>query len=222
MADTLMGGERSGTPVETRGASADLAKLFQQMIQSGGLTGGGPDAGRMSSESWMNMLGFDPTALGLSDAIVQGLKPPGAALGAALEPFEARETSRQVGGLRDMFGTMGGRFSRNLGSAEGELRSGLAQGFDRVRAESELEGMGMRNNFIAQLLGLNQQQQQNSNQRLGIASQFLQPGAPVITEGLLPGLIGAGGNLAALYLTQGLWSPRGGVAGTGAGAVGRT
>lgn len=207
MSDALLGGESSGTPIETRSGSQDLAKLFQSMIGSGEILGGG---GRMSSDAWMNMLGFDPNQAGLDDSITRALMPVGAQtsdLFQALMPIEQQQTNAQVSGLREMFGAVGGRFGRNAADAEATLRSELASGFAGNRANATLAASGQQQNFIANLLQSMNQSRSNSFTPLSIAAQFLQPGAPIIKEGMLPSLIGAGGNLAGLAILPGLLRP---------------
>lgn len=199
MGDTLFGGEKSGTPREVQGGTQDLAKMFQQMIASGQV--GQP--GRMTSESWMNMLGFDPREIGLNDAVVSALRDPAdqtRGLFSAMAPFEAQETGRQVAGLRDSFGTMGGRFSRNLLQGEGELRTDLAQSFGLNRQQGLLDAARVRNDALAAIMGATATGAGMQNDTLRTMAQFLQPGGPVFTEGLMPGLIGAGGNLLGMWL----------------------
>lgn len=200
MSDFLFGGERSGTPLETRQASSDLARMFQQQIRSGAFGGSDP------SQSFINQFGFDPRSLPLGDAITAGLRDPASqtqGLFSSLEPFERRQTAEQVAGLREMFGTMGGRFSRNLGMAEGDLRSNLANQFLQTRQQGLLDANAQRNNLVASLLQSIPQAQVAANDPLRIAAQFLQPGSPIFTEGLAPGLLGAAGNLAGLYFLRG-------------------
>jgi hypothetical protein len=206
MGQTLFGGEKSGTPSETRAGTMDLAKLYQSMMVGGG-KGMQDMFGRTSSEGLINMLGFDPSQMGMDAAARASLADPtNSTMGLfrSMQPFEAQETARQVGGMRDMFGTMGGRFSRNAGEGEAMLRSQLASGFGQNREQALLAAGGQRNNALASMMQLAMQGQgQAFNQQMmpfQLMNQFFQPGAPVYTEGLMPGLLQTGGTLAALAM----------------------
>lgn len=203
MSDFLVGKERSGTPLETRGGSDQLARLLESILRGG--EGGGLERSmapfhRMGAQSFMNQFGLDPSELGIGDVARSVLADPAdrtRGLFAAMEPFERRETEHQVGNLRDIFGTMGGRFSRNVGDAETQLRGELGGQFARSREQSLLEAGGQR---IQALLGL--LQGVNESSRTGLAPlemmmNFFRPGEMVWQEGVLPDLIRAGGNVAA-------------------------
>jgi hypothetical protein len=206
MGETLMGGTKSGTPLETRQGSSDFAAMLQNMMRGG--PGGLSDAfGRMTSEAWTNMLGFNPADVGLDEAAMAALRDPAErvrGLFASMEPFEERETQRQVAGQREMFGTMGGRFGRNLAGAEGELRGELSSQFGRNRQQALLQAGAMRNQALQSIMQGSTAARSVANQEtmlpFQLMSQFFQPGAPIMTEGLLPGLIGAGANLGGMFL----------------------
>jgi hypothetical protein len=203
MGSVLMGGQKSGTPLETRGGSEALGAIFQNLLQQGGPGALSALMGRGASESSMNMLGFDPAALGLGDIASSVLADPSdatAGLFRSMQPFEAEETARQVAGMRGQFGTMGGRFSRNAGAGEADLRQGLAGQFGMNRENALLSAGGQRANALMGILGAATQARQQAfgeqMQPLQMMSQFLAPGAPQFQEGILPGLIGMGGTLA--------------------------
>lgn len=151
MGKTLFGGETSGTPIETRGATKRTAGAI-------------PDLGPAFQELLTNPA--DRTA----------------GLFASLQPFEQQQTDRQVADLRNVFGTLGGRFGKNVGTAEGNLRGQLSAGFERNRQQALLEANSQRIQTVAALLG------------------FLNPQGPNYQQGFLGDLIGAGGNLAASLL----------------------
>jgi hypothetical protein len=227
MGETLMGGERSGTPVETRGGAQSLGNIYSQLLGSGNPFGLGSQMGRNTTDALINMLGFDPTQIGLDQAAIQSLMHPGdttAGLFRSMLPFEAEETARQTAGMREMFGTMGGRFSRNLGSAEGNLRGELAGQFGRNREQALLTAQGQRIQSMLGLMGAtNQARGQAFNEQmmpLQLMQSFLQPGAPVIQEGMLPGLLQLGGTAALMYLTGGMGAPAAAAAGAAGGAAG--
>lgn len=223
MGSTLFGGEKSGTPIETRAGTSDLASFYQNLLKHGG-----PDAlasmfGRGATQGMVNMLGFDPSTMGLGDTAAQVLMDPTdatAGLFRSMQPFEQRETDRQVAGLRDMFGAMGGRFSRNVAGAEGTMRSQMSQGYDVNRYNALLSAGGQRANALMGLLGaMNQARGQAFNEQMlpmQLMQSFFQPGAPQQTEGILPGLLQLGGTAAMMALMPGM----GGTGGAGAGAGG--
>jgi hypothetical protein len=198
-----MGGQKSGTPLETRGGSQALGSFFQNLLAQGGPGALSALMGRGASEGAMNMLGFDPAALGLGDIASSILADPNdstAGLFRSMMPFEAEETARQTAGLRGQFGTMGGRFSRNASQGEADLRGQLAGQFGMNRENALLTAGGQRANALMGILGAaTQARQQGFNEQmmpLQLMSQFLAPGAPQFQEGILPGLIGMGGTLA--------------------------
>jgi hypothetical protein len=178
MGDTLFGRERSGTPIETRGATSDMARMFQQMIRS-----------QMGS-------GFQPGRQGIDAAadITAGF-------GEAMRPFEDRETARQVAGMREMFGTAGGRFGSSILQGETELRGELGNQFARARLEAMLQA-------LAPVLGAEQQQ-------LATMAGFLAPGAPQFQQGIFGDLLGAGG------MALGAFAGRPGGGGGGGNFTGR-
>lgn len=210
MGATLFGGEKSGTPVETRGGTADLAQLFQSFLQSGNPFGMGNEFGRLATESMVNMLGFDPSQLGLGDAAAELLLDPAdrvSGLFSSMVPFEAAETDRQISGLRGSFGSMGGRFSRNLADAEVRGRGELAAQFGRNREQALLQAAGQRLQALMGVGGMMQgARSQAFNEQFApfqLMSQFLQPGAPIIQQGALGGLLGTAGTLAGLRFLGG-------------------
>lgn len=194
MSDTLFGQEVSGTPLETRGATGELGRRIQM-----GVRGGFDPFSSIRRSTVREILGFDPEEIGAASAARAALADPTdttSGLFRALEPFEERTVGRQVGGLRNMFGTLGGRFSRNLASAEGGLRGRLAEGFARTREQSLLQAGALRNQALASLLGLTTTAGQ---QGLGNILQFAAPGRPNFQEGIAGDILGAAGNLAAMH-----------------------
>jgi len=197
--------EKSGTPQETQGAAAGLGNILQAFFTNPAGNQGLPFQ-RNRTEALTSLLGFDPAELDIEGSIRSAIADPGdvtSDLFSALEPFEARETDRQITGLREMFGTLGGRFGRNVGQAEGTARAELAEGFARNRAQQTIPAMlqaqGQRNNALFSLLGAIQGGDQNNLQSLGQFIQFLNPGAPFIQEGLGGKLLSAGGAAAGAF-----------------------
>lgn len=196
MSDILFGGEKSGTPLETRAGTGQMANLFSNRMRQG--------AGTLGAESFANMFGISPGEAGVGDIIKQMLTNPAnrlEGLFSAMEPFERRQTNQAVSGVRNMFGTAGGRFSRNLGEAEAQTRGELSNQFARTRQEGILGAQGQQANFLAQLFQL---ANQAGLGEMDTMARFFQPGAPVYTEGLIPGLIGAAGNIfSAMQFNKG-------------------
>lgn len=197
MGTTLMGGESSGTPLETRSGSQELAKIFQSSMagNTGQLEAMLAPFQRLGAQSFASNFGYDPTQIG--GVLEEMLADPGSAtsgLFSSMEPFERQETQRQVGGMRNIFGAAGGRFSRNIASGEAELRGNLANQFGRARQEALLGANAQRGNTLASLMQFIGQQQQAQLAPLEMMMRYFQPGAPIQSEGLLPGLLGAAGN----------------------------
>ena len=194
--------EVSGTPVETRGGAAGLGEILRNFFANPTGQEGLP-FGRQRAAGASGAFGFDVGDLNIEEALRSALGDPAdvtAGLFAALEPFERRETERQVTGLREMFGTLGGRFSRNVGQAETRQRAELAEGFARNRAQQTIPAMlqatGQRNQAINSILQALLGGAGIESQSLGQFLQFLQPGAPNIQQGALGQILGAGGALA--------------------------
>jgi hypothetical protein len=211
MGSTLFGGQKSGTPVETRGGTQALADFYQQILKNGGPGALSSMFGRNASESMVNMLGFDPAQMGLGDAASRLLMDPTdstAGLFRSMMPFEAQETGRQVAGVRGQFGTMGGRFSRNVGEAEALTRGQVSQGFDTNRYNALLQAGGLQASALTGILGAaNAARGQAFNEQMlpmQLMQQFLAPGAPQQTEGILPGLLQLGGTAALMGMMPGM------------------
>lgn len=196
MSDTLFGRERSGTPMETRGATRAAAGGIESLLGTGGT--GGPLA-RMESQSLMDLLGFDPSTMGFGEAAESALRDPAdvtAGLFASLIPFEEEFVGRQTAEQAGQFGQLGGRFSRNLVDADTRMRSRIGSEFLRTRQEGLLAAGAQRNQALAALLQSVQGAGQVGNQRLQAILQFLNPGAPNWQEGMAGDLLSAGGQAA--------------------------
>ncbi len=183
MTDFLLGGEKSGTPIETRAGTAQIGQDL--------LTGGG----RLQNQSAVGTLGFDPT-LDIESAVRRLLTDPAdnlRGLFAALEPFEKRTTDEAVEGVRGSFGRLGGRFSPQLLDAESRTRGELAGRFAETREKSILEASGQQNQLLGLLL-------QSLLQGRGQVLDFFRPGSPLFQQGALGELISAGGLIGASAL----------------------
>jgi hypothetical protein len=198
----LFGGESSGTPMETRGATTSMANWYQDLIA--GNFENNP-FNRMSSEAAVNMLGFDPGAMGLTDVIPQLLRDPAdmtSGLFASMVPFEQRMMEESTAGLRGSMGSMGGRFSRNLLDAETKMRGELSNQFASSREQALMQANQQRvdtvDALMRSLIGAHSVSGQNMGNLLGNASNFLRPGETVHTGGMLPGLISTAGTMWAL------------------------
>ena len=184
MSDFLFGSVESGTPVETQRGAQQLADLFQGF------------AGRNRDN--LN----DPTSflkhMGLDSAVMQMLQNPASqasALNQTLAPFEARQTEQAVSGVRNMFGTAGGRFSRGLADRESQVRGEMANQFANVRAQNVADIQRMQAALIPQLAALMLRSEQDPWQMM---TQFMRPGGPVYQQGALGDLIGLGGTIAMM------------------------
>lgn len=205
MGDFLLGGEESGTPQETRGAVGDIGEQLRQLLSGGG---GDLPFGRQRAEATTRGLGgLDLSALGLQGVAGNVLSDPNQVVGdlfETLRPFEERQTAESVEGLRSMFGTLGGRFGRNIAQGEAQLRSGLAEGFARNRAQQAipaiLQARGQQLSGLLGLLGAGQGAGGLANQEIDQFLQLLQPGAPQQREGALGGILGAGATLGGAAL----------------------
>lgn len=187
MSTTLFGGEMSGTPIETRGASGAVGG---ELLRGGG--------GRLAAAS-RGAVGFDADSLMTGAVAERLLRDPRdrlRGLFAALEPFERRQTEESVAGLRSGLGRVGARFGRSAADAEIRQRGELANQFARTRQEGILQAEGMQAEVLGQIL-------QALLTGRGQTLQFLQPGAPNFREGILGELIQAGGNVAAAHAGAG-------------------
>lgn len=181
MSGVLFGQERSGTPVETRGGTEQLA---------GDILSGG---GRLQSQATGGAIGITPGGTGVEAAAQRLLQDPSdllRGLFAALVPFEERQREEAVAGTRGSFGRLGGRFSTNLLEAESRTRGEVAGQQSLAREQSILDATGQQGNVLAVIL----------NALLGARGQtldFFAPGAPDFQQGILGDLIGALGAFAA-------------------------
>jgi len=184
MPDALFGGEKSGTPIETRRGTQELAQE---------LTGGGP--GRIQSGSARQALGFGPQGVGIEAAVQRLLADPAdrlQGLFAALEPFERRTTNEAIEETRGSFGRLGGRFSRNLLEGQARTQGELGAQFARARQEALLTAQGQQQQSLATIL-------QALLGARGQTLQFFQPGAPNFQEGFFGDLLAAGGDVASAF-----------------------
>lgn len=211
MSDFLFGGEQSGTPIETREAATGIGGTTSELFGGGAtieeIMARLQSTTRLGGDAAQGILGLNPQNLGIEETIQGLLASPGdrtKGLFAAMEPFEARETERQVGGLREAFGSVGGRFSRNLLEGETELRTELAQGFGLQRQQGLLEAAGIQVDTLRTVFqGLLQSAQQGSSEAvniLGILTGHASAGAPTQTTGIVPGLVGVGAGVAGAHL----------------------
>lgn len=221
MGDIFSGKTSSGTPLETRGGTNQLAQLMEAAMRGNSsgmqnfLQGMRPaDPNATVSRSIINMLGFDPSTVDFSGALDRGLADPRdqtAGLFSALQPLERQMMDEAATGLRGQMGTTGGRFGRAAGSAEARLRADLASRNMATRENSLLTAQNNANQFASSILGImlpsmlqtGTQQQGLDNDLLRSFMSFFQPGGPVIQEGILPGLLGAGVNLAGMGMLRG-------------------
>lgn len=192
MGDTLFGGEVSGTPIETRGATQATGDRLGTSVARGDFD----PFSRARSEAIMSLLGFNPDDLDLGDVIDRSLADPSdrtAGLFKSLVPFEERQTQENVEDLRSGFSALGGRFSANAAAAETDLRGTLAAEFERNRESALLEAQGQQNqalnSLFSALLGGGQLGQEGVNALL----RFLQPGQPNFQQGIAGDALGAAG-----------------------------
>jgi hypothetical protein len=198
---------QSGSPTETKGAAqavgTDIQNMFQGQDINSIISQLSTPFQRMGASAAANVTGGWDTAK-LGGTIDQLLTSPAdqtAGLFAALNPIEQQTTDRAVAGTRNLFGTMGGRFSRNVATGEAQTRGQVAQQFDLTRSNALLQANQQRGSVLANLMqAINQASATQGNQTLQALQAllgFAAPQAPVVTPPLLPGLIGAGAQLGA-------------------------
>lgn len=200
MSDFLFGSEESGTPVETRRGTTELAQLLRTGNQEGFASMMAPFH-RVGAQGFQSMFGFDPASAGVGDVVQDLLASPEdrtAGLFSSMEPFERRETARQVEDMRSMFGTVGGRFGTGAMTGETELRGELAQRFARSREEALLAAEELRSNVLSSVMQMANQSRSIDAQNIGNLLSFFAPGAPVQKQGALGGLISTAGNIWAI------------------------
>jgi len=182
MGDTLFGGEVSGTPIETRAGTSQIANDL--------LSGG-----RLTADATRGALGFGPMGVGIEDAVRRLLADPAdrlQGLFAALEPFERRQTNQAIADTRGSFGRLGGRFSTNVLEGEARTQGELGAQFARTRQEALLTAQGQQSQALAVIL-------QGLLGARGQTLDFFAPGAPNFQEGFFGDLIAAGGNIAGEF-----------------------
>ncbi len=182
MGDTLFGGEKSGTPIETRAGTSQIANDL--------LSGG-----RLTADATRGALGFGPNNVGIEAAVMRLLADPAdrlQGLFAALEPFERRQTNQAIADTRGSFGRLGGRFSTNILEGEARTQGELGAQFARTRQEALLQAQGQQSQALAVIL-------QGLLGARGQTLDFFAPGAPNFQEGFFGDLIAAGGNIAGEF-----------------------
>lgn len=158
MSDMLLGSTKSGSPVETRGASGAAGVTFQDLFSAPG-TGG---ANAASIEQLLSRLGGSlsgartPNAAlatilggggaGVADAILGNISQslgldPAQRAGLALDefdaanaPFENRAVARNAAAVRENFGSFGARFGSDVNRSVIESGAELERGFRAERA----------------------------------------------------------------------------------------
>lgn len=194
MGDFLTGKTTSGTPKETQGAAGAAGKGIQKQFE-----GGGDPFGGLRREAIIRSLGFDPSTLGLGGIFQDALGNPNDALAGfdkAQAPFQSRTVARGVDDLRGVFGSQGGRFGRNVATAEGQLRGEFADQFARERVAFRDQEVGRRNNALFALLSALGGANQGANNELSTLLGFLNPQSPNKQEGALGGIIQGAGRAA--------------------------
>lgn len=188
MSDTLFGKEVSGTPVETRELSQNVAHQFQNLLSN-------PQAGAQRVAA---TFGLDPSSLGLqgfAQSILSGASPSIAGFQQANAPFQERAMAQANQQIQGAFGQQGARFSKNLLNAQAQQTGELQSQFNRDRFNF---GQQQRGQDIQALLGLFQglpALQQGAFMPLQMAGQYATPGAPIWAEGILGDLISAGAQI---------------------------
>jgi hypothetical protein len=203
--DVMFGKQVSGTPLETRGLTSQLANTFAPQ-----------NLGKLQMQGMMNMLGFDPSQLGLGEfaQAAMNFNPQSLAGGGAFgdylsarEPFDLREQGRARGESTMQAANVGARFGGNTSSAAsqaaGEIagrqeaeRTAAAPGFANIDIQSQLarnQGFGSILNALPALAGA-------AMDPYRMAAGFAAPGAPQFQQGIAGDLLGAGGMLLGSYL----------------------
>lgn len=192
MGDTLFGGFQSGTPVETRGGTSDLARVLRGSIQGGDLP-----FQDLVSRQLAALFGPDFQVGAVAQDLLADPRSRTAGLFRSLEPFERRQEAESVAELRQQFGTLGGRFGRNIAESEALLRGELAGQRQLTREQALLQADQQRAAALAAILQAATQAAGVGTQGLDVVARFLQPGEPVFREGIFADLLKTGGNIAA-------------------------
>lgn len=215
---------KSGTPVETRGATAAAGNQFENLF-SGSFEdvlatlgiGGDQNAasGRLSTAGAQNLVGLDPDTL--KKSIDNLLNPQGFdidAFTAAQEPFRQREFERGTAGVNQSAGTFGARDSVNARDLEARSRAELSDRFVRTDIETAEAARGKRADeqvktiaalipSLVQAFGLNQQQ---GSDLFRAILQFIAPGEAIFDPGLgrelATGVVGGAASLAPIALLK--------------------
>lgn len=173
LTDTSLLGNVLGAGGQAQGFAQGVGGLAGQLADVQGLEGLGElgileNLGVLGGQGAAGLLGEQGLIQqqGLAEALLAGPEEATRGLFSALEPFEQRETERQVAGLREAFGTAGGRFSRNLLGGESMLRGELANQFNLARQQGLL---GAEQNRIAALNALLSGEQIGTQGLLGAA-----------------------------------------------------
>lgn len=188
LTDTSLLGDVVGQAGDVSGIAGQLANVQGLeglgelgILENLGVLGGQGAAGLLGEQGLIQQQGLAGQLLASPEDATRGLF-------SALEPFEERETERQVAGLREAFGTAGGRFSSNLLGGESMLRGELANQFGLARQQGLL---GAEQNRISALNALLSGEQIGTQGLLGAAG-IQQQGQGLAEQLRQSGLIGAG------------------------------
>lgn len=187
------GREVSGTPMETRDLTGQVAREFQNLL-------GSPNdgAGRIAAT-----FGLDVGELNLTDfatMIMAGGAPGLNEFDEKNREFQQRDVQEANRRLISMFGGAGGRFSENAMEAAGRQTGEMNAQFDRNRFQFAQDRRGQDIAFLANFLQALPQLQAGTYQELGMASNFARPGPPIWQEGWGPGLLSAGGRIGSSFI----------------------
>lgn len=186
---------KSGTPTETRGATAAAGSAFEGLFNQGAqgfFDQAGSAAGRLSGAGGANIAGIDP--LLLQQSVQRLLNPADFDINAfrtAQEPFRTRELERGLSGVNQFAGSLGARDSVNARDVSartaGELGARFAQedfaAFEGARAQrqdEQLRALSVALPQLVQALGL---QGEQANQLIASILQFIAPGEAIFDPG---------------------------------------
>jgi hypothetical protein len=206
MSGVFGGSTKSGTPRETQGLASNLARQLQSYTtgqpmltdKAGQTTYAENPYGRYTSAAIGNIMGpgFDPSILGSTATdVLQNPADATKGLFASLAPFEQRAADEAAAGVREGMGTLGTRFSRNTMDAEGRARGEVANQFEKTRQEGLLKANDQRIAALAQMFQTMLGGEQIGTQQLGQILGFANPGAPIVQQGIGPGLLSTGATL---------------------------
>ena len=192
MSDFLFGSMQSGSPTETRGATADIGQMFQDMLAGREGPYAGTQWGNMMQQAMQNLTGMSPEGIGLEAAAGRFFGDPTQRIQQGAGDMWASTQDKWRSGKADILEGMSG-----FGGATGTSSTGnLANAYGTMLNQHNLDVGNLINQVYGQqgaaLAPIMQAFTQAGLGNQGQMLNFLAPGAPVHQPGAIGEIVKLG------------------------------